>query len=299
MYLLSRAYIFGVKGESRMKRTVLVSLCACLLLVLTCLPILQRATPVTRVPVHVPASLGVQSVPIEASSAAGPAAAISLPPDTRVLPIYSVNTEEKVCALGFNAAWDDDGVDEILAALEQAGVKATFFVLGEWAEAYPDRVRAMAAAGHEVMSHSYDHDDMTKMSDDACIEAIEKADSAIEALTDVPVDLFRVPSGSYNDLVIETLLSTGHYPIQWSVDSTDWKGLSAAEITAKVTRELHPGAIVLLHVGGEKHTAEALPALLEQMQAAGYTLQPVGEMIYRAPYSLDHEGRQSKIAESE
>ncbi len=277
-----------------MKRTVLVSLCACLLLTLTCLPFLRRSEPVVRAPVHVPALLGVASVPMENMSAAGPTDAITLPPETRPLPIYSVDTDRKVCALGFNAAWDADGMEEILAALEQAQVQVTFFVLGEWAEAYPDQVRAMAAAGHEVMSHSYDHDDMTKMSDDECIEAIEKADSAIEALTHQPVDLFRVPSGAYNDLVIETLLSTGHYPIQWSVDSTDWKGLSASEITGKVMRELHPGAIVLLHVGGEKHTAEALPALLAQLQAAGYAVEPVGDLIYRAPYALDHAGRQSQ-----
>ena len=210
-------------------------------------------------------------------------------PNGRLLPIYSVETDERIVALGFNAAWSADDVLTLLQAL--GGEPATFFVLGEWAEQNPEAVAAIAAAGHEVMSHGYDHTDMTGMPESALLASVEKADAAIESITGNPVDLLRMPSGAYDAAVLKTLYQSGHYPIQWSIDTLDWKGLSAEEIAGRVLEQLHPGAIVLLHVGGDA-TPQALPMLLSGIREAGYRCLPVGALILREGFSLDHTGRQ-------
>lgn len=152
----------------------------------------------------------------------------------RELPIYSVETPEKVLSLGINCAWDDSDIDEILKLLDERGVKATFFVVGTWADHYPDAVRRIAAAGHEVGSHSNTHPDMTKLGREEIAQQLDASGSKLEALTGQRPVLFRAPSGAYNNLVVSTARALGWEVIQWSNDSLDWKGLSVEEITARV-----------------------------------------------------------------
>ena len=80
-------------------------------------------------------------------------------------------------------------------------------------------------------------------------------------------------------------------PIQWSVDSLDWKDLSAKEITKRVTSKVEPGSIVLFH-NAAKHTPEALPAILEYFASEGYTVVPISELILSSPYTIDNTGKQ-------
>ena len=98
----------------------------------------------------------------------------------RKLPIYSVECSEKKVALGFNAAWDDKDIDELIRILEEKGVKATFFVVGEWAQTYPEAVKKLFAAGHEIMNHSMTHADFTKLSQQEIVQEVTQADDVIE-----------------------------------------------------------------------------------------------------------------------
>ena len=91
--------------------------------------------------------------------------------------------------------------------------------------------------------------------------------------------------------MISAIRSIGMEPIQWDVDSLDWKGISAAEITKRVTSKVQPGSIVLFHNAGE-HTPEALPEILRWMKQEGYDVVPISEILLPGEYSLDHEGRQ-------
>ena len=105
--------------------------------------------------------------------------------------------------------------------------------------------------------------------------------------------LFRAPYGEYNDTVISTAEAMGFHTIQWDVDSLDWKDLSAAEITQRVTSGVGSGSIVLFH-NAAKHTPEALPGVIEWLLANGYRIVPVSEILLTGDYVMDHTGRMCK-----
>ena len=179
--------------------------------------------------------------------------------------------------------------------LEQYKVKATFFVVGNWADDYPDTCKAIAEAGHEVMNHSNAHDHFNSLSAEAIVADVQKCNEKIMAVTGVCPTLIRCPYGEYDDHVIAAIRSMGMEPIQWDVDSLDWKGISAEEITRRVTGKLQCGSIVLFHNAGE-HTPEALPAILDYLNREGYRLVPISEIILGGEYTIDHTGKQCPCA---
>ena len=210
---------------------------------------------------------------------------------TRKLPIYSVERSDKVVSLTFDAAWGNEDTQQLIDILGQYGVKATFFVVGDWVDKYPESVKALHDAGHEVMSHSDDHAHFSKLSAAEIKDNINASCDKIEDVTGVRPTLFRAPYGEYDDHVIETVESMGMNTIQWDVDSLDWKEISAAEITERVTSRVGNGSIVLFH-NAAKNTPEALPAIIEYLLGEGYTIVPVSELLHDGEYTIDHTGRQ-------
>ncbi|MBQ4630238.1 MAG: polysaccharide deacetylase family protein [Clostridia bacterium] len=208
------------------------------------------------------------------------------------LPIYCVDKgEEKICAISFDAAWGNEDTEKLIEILDEYDVKTTFFVVGSWVDKYPESVKALHDAGHEIMNHSDTHPHMTKISADAMKTEIEKCDTKIESITGEKPFLFRPPYGDYNSKVIETLAECGHYTVQWSVDSLDWKDLTADEICTRVTEKIHPGAIVLFH-NAAKNTPDALPKILGYMKENNYKVVPVSDIIHKDNYTIDHTGKQ-------
>ncbi len=219
-------------------------------------------------------------------------AAVSAAGTARQLPIYSVDTGgEKVCSISFDAAWGADNTGKILEVLEQYQVKATFFVVGNWADDYPEAMQAIVDAGHEIMNHSNAHDHYNSLSAAEITKDVTVCNEKIMALTGVMPKLIRCPFGEYDDHVIAAIRAMGMEPIQWDVDSLDWKGISAEDMAKRVNKGVGPGSIVLFHNAGE-HTPEALPLILDHLKAEGYSLVPISELILPAPYTLDHTGRQ-------
>lgn len=174
-------------------------------------------------------------------------------------------------------------------------VKATFFVVGEWVDKYPESVRALHDAGHEVMNHSDSHAHMSQLSSEEIIADVQSCNEKIEAVTGVCPTLIRPPYGEYDDHVITAIRSIGMEPIQWDVDSLDWKDLSAADITQRVLSKVQPGSIVLFH-NAALHTPEALPGIIESLLQEGYTFVPISEILLPGEigsgYTIDHTGRQ-------
>lgn len=214
----------------------------------------------------------------------------------RELPIYSVQSETARVALTFDAAWGAEDTQILIDALGKYGAKATFFVVGEWVDKYPDAVRSLHAAGHSVMNHSDTHPHMTQLGAEGIMQEANRASDKIEKITGIRPDLLRVPYGDYNDTVIKTLRSGGYQVIQWDVDSLDWKDLSANEICRRVTDKVKPGSIVLFH-NAAKHTPEALPVILANLKDKGYEFVTVSEMILRENYYIDHTGKQMPSVE--
>lgn len=213
----------------------------------------------------------------------------------RSLPIYSVERDGKYVALSFDAAWGNEDTQQLIDILNSYNVKATFFIVGEWVDKYPESVMQLHEAGMEVMNHSDTHAHFAKLSSDQIVAEINACSDKIEALTGVRPTLFRCPYGEYDDHVIDTINSMGVTAVQWDVDSLDWKGLTAAEITRRVTENVQPGSIVLFHNAAE-HTPEALPGIIESLLADGYTIVPIGEILLTGEYEIDHTGRQYKPA---
>lgn len=207
------------------------------------------------------------------------------------LPIYSVETEEKLVALGINCAWDNDDIPQILEILGHYNISASFFLLGEWCDKYPESVVQIHEAGYEIGSHSDSHTDMTTLGPEALRREIQEGCQKIETLTGIPPTLFRPPSGAYNNQVILAIEEEGLFPIQWDCDSLDYRGLSPDEMQTRIFKKLRPGSILLFHSGAPR-TPEALPQIIEAIQAEGYTFVSVSQLLYPRPYTVDHEGRQ-------
>ena len=213
----------------------------------------------------------------------------------RQLPIYCVQRDQKMLSISFDAAWGNEDTQQLIDILGKYDIKATFFVVGEWVDKYPESVKALSDAGHEVMNHSNDHAHMSKLSRDEIIADVNTCNDKIEAVTGVRPTLIRPPYGEYDDNVVSAIRSMGMEPIQWDVDSLDWKAPSAAEITKRVTTKVQSGSIVLFH-NAAKHTPEALPTILEDLLQQGYTFVPISQLILPGQcdvdYTIDHTGKQ-------
>lgn len=213
----------------------------------------------------------------------------------RLVPIYSVERQDKKISVTFDCAWGVEHTESILSALKSNGVRATFFAVEFWVEKYPEYVKKVVEAGAEFGTHSATHSHMSKQSADEIENELTSSAAALESVTGEKVELFRAPYGDYDDELIKTASNLGLYTIQWDVDSLDWKDLSANDIAMRVINRVQSGSIILMHNNG-LHTAEAVPIIITTLKNRGYEFVPVSELIYRENYIIDAEGRQRPSA---
>jgi len=207
------------------------------------------------------------------------------------LPIYSVDTDEKKIAISFDCAWGNEHTRPILDILDQYDVKTTFFMVRFWAVKFPEDVLEIHNRGHEIGNHSSTHPNMSSLSAEEITKELKGAEEVIESITGQKPIVFRPPFGAYSNCLIETCEDLGYYVIQWDVDSLDWKNITAAQIVDRVTRNVKPGSIVLFHNNAE-HVEKYLPAILDRLKSEGYEIVPVGDLIMKENYHIDHAGRQ-------
>ena len=215
----------------------------------------------------------------------------------RELPIYSVERDNKAIALSFDAAWGNEDTQLLIDILNKYNVKATFFLVGDWVDRYPESVKQLYDAGMEIGNHSDTHAHYSKLSADNIVNDVKNCNEKIKSITGASPTLFRCPYGEYDDHVISTINGMGMKVIQWDVDSLDWKDLSAEEIYKRVSSKAAPGSICLFH-NAAKYTPEALPSIIEYLISEGYTIVPISELIYSENYTIDHTGRQHQISHS-
>ena len=213
---------------------------------------------------------------------------------TKLLPIYNVETDEKKIAFTMNCAWNDSDIDKILETLEKNQVKITFFIVGEWADKYPEAVKKIYEAGHEIGSHSNTHPHVNNISEEKNLEEIQLSVNKIEKITGEKTKLYRTPYGEYNNKVIKVAQEKGYYPIQWNLDTLDYKDLTGEEMWNRIKDKLSNGSIILSH-NGTKNTASSLDMLIKNIKEKGYEIVKVSELIYTENYTIDNNGTQKKI----
>lgn len=213
----------------------------------------------------------------------------------RLLPIYCVKTDKKQIAISFDAAWGNDDTGTLIDILAEYDVPATFFVVGSWVDKYPESVKQLADAGHQIQNHSNTHPHMPQLSREQMRDELESCNKKIEAITGVCPTLHRPPYGDYDNALIEVMDSLGMKTIQWSVDSLDWKDSATAQnICDRVTKKVTNGSIVLFHNDAD-HTPEALPNILKCLKDEGYEFVFISDLILKDNYEIDHSGMQCPV----
>lgn len=210
---------------------------------------------------------------------------------TKELPIYSVHREDKKIAISFDAAYGDEYTKDILDTLDKYKVKSTFFLVEFWVDKFPDQVVEIHKRGHEIGNHSATHPNMSTLSKEQMIKELNSTGQRIYELTNEEPFLFRPPYGDYNDLLIQTCREIGYYPIQWDIDSLDWKELGVQPVVDTVIRNVDSGSIVLFH-NNAKYIRDYLPIVIERLQEKGFEIVPISQLIHYHNYRMDNSGRQ-------
>lgn len=191
-------------------------------------------------------------------------------------------------------SWGNDDTQDLIDILAEYGVSATFFVVGSWVDKYPESVRQLSEAGHQIQNHSDSHPYMTKLSPIDMINELKRCNEKIAKITGKTPTLHRCPYGDYNNSVLEAVQSVGMYAIQWNVDSLDWKeNATAEEIASRVISRVKNGSIILMHNDAD-HTPEALPTILKTLKEQGYEFVFIEDLIYKNDYEILHDGTQRK-----
>ncbi len=214
--------------------------------------------------------------------------------DNRLLPIYCVETEKKQVAISFDAAWGNDDTGQLIDILAEYKVPATFFVVGAWVDKYPESVKQLSDAGHQIQNHSNTHPHMPQLSRQQMKDEINSCNQKIQSVTGKCPTLLRPPYGDYDNALIETMNELKMFTIQWDVDSLDWKENATPDsICQRVTSKVKNGSIVLFHNDAD-HTPAALPTILKTLKDEGYEFVFISDLIYKDNYEIIHDGTQCK-----
>jgi peptidoglycan/xylan/chitin deacetylase (PgdA/CDA1 family) len=211
----------------------------------------------------------------------------------KLLPIYSVDTDENKIALTINCAWNADDIDSILETLSKNNTKATFFMVGDWVNKFPDAVKKINDSGNEIANHSNTHPHVNRLDLDSNIKEIEECSNKIKSITGKETDLYRAPYGEYNNTVINSAIKANQIAIQWNIDTLDYEGLTGDQMWEKIGPKLTKGSIILMH-NGTDNTALSLDMLIKNIKQKGYQLVTVSELIYKGSYTIDNNGVQHK-----
>ncbi len=182
-----------------------------------------------------------------------------------------ISTGTDTMALTFDDGPSPDWTPQMLDVLRQAGVKATFCLIGTEAQAYPDLVRAIVADGHTICNHSWDHNlELGTLSPDAIRDDMQRASAAIEAAAPgTPISYFRAPGGNWTDSIVSVAASLGMSALDWSVDPRDWAVPPVNNIVDTIESSAEPGSIFLMHDGGgnRANSVEAVRQFLPVLMA--------------------------------
>lgn len=192
-------------------------------------------------------------------------------------PIYSGAADDKEVAFACNVVWGNEYLPEILRILKENDIRITFFIGGYWAEKYPEELKTLYNAGHELGNHGQNHKKQSQLNIEQNKQEILKAEEAIKNVTGVKTLLFAPPYGDVNDTVANSAEALGYKVIMWSIDTIDWNTKDYKKILERVEKKQHNGAIILMHP--TEVTVKALPDMIKSLKAKGYEIVEVSEVL--------------------
>lgn len=200
-------------------------------------------------------------------------------------PIYQGNPQKKEMALVINVAWGNENLPSMLETLEQEQVQATFFLVGRWAAKYPELVRTIAAAGHELGNHAYSDPHLPMLNREAIAQEIERTSAVITEITGTAVRFFSPPYNDFDQKVMDVASELGYLTVLCSRDTADWMRPGVDRIVRRIVQHAHNGGIVLMHP--TEQTPEALVRIIEGLKQQGYSLVTVGQLLAPNPGSCE------------
>ena len=211
--------------------------------------------------------------------------------DSEKQPVRSVNRPENRIALTFNCAWDTGDIDTLLEELSGAGIKATFFVTGEFAETHSDAVRKMSMSGHSIQDLTDRNIHIRGININSLIDDTRESRRKIKTVTGKEPVLLRAPFDDFDDKTLTTVEGMGLVPVQWSVDSKDLDDPDPVSVKKRVVEGISSGSVILFHNDSPVCT-EALPAIITDLRQKGYEFVRAEELVYLNDYTVDSNGVQ-------
>lgn len=206
--------------------------------------------------------------------------------------LYSGRTDEKCVALTFDDGPKPGVTEPLLELLVSAHVPATFFVIGRHVQEYPELAKSISSAGMEIANHSYTHRSLTALSDDDAVQEMLQTQAVVLAVTGTLPRYLRPPGGNWNNKVAAEARKWGITPCMWSVDVFDSEIIGARKVAEAVLTQVKPGSIILMH-NGKVSTLQALPTILRELKARGYTFVTVDALAHRAAGAISKSGGSS------
>lgn len=192
-------------------------------------------------------------------------------------PIYQGNPQKQEMALVINVAWGNEHLPQMLATLEREQVHASFFLVGRWANKYPDMVRAIAAGGHEFGNHAYSDPHLPMLDKAAIAQEIERTTTVIKEITGQDVYLFSPPYNDFDQKVLDVASELGYLTVLCSRDTADWMRPGVDRIVRRIVPRAHNGGIVLMHP--TEQTPAALDLIIAGLKQQGYELVTVSQLL--------------------
>jgi probable sporulation protein (polysaccharide deacetylase family) len=196
--------------------------------------------------------------------------------DLPAAPIYRGNSDKSMISFMINVAWGNEYLPSILETLRDEEVKATFFLDGSWLKNNKEIALDILKEGHELSNHAYSHKNMSRLSYGDAADEIRKTETLLKEIG-VHNRLFAPPSGDYDDETVRIAKEFDLYTILWTLDTVDWKKPTPAWVYQRITSNLEPGALILMHP--TQASSESLKSMIQYAKKKGYSVGTVSELI--------------------
>ncbi len=228
-------------------------------------PVTERRTPA---PSSSNPAAGPRPAPTPAGSGKASVAAKTEPGQ----PVYYIDDGPRVIALTIDDGPSPVYTPQVLQILEKYGVRATFSMVGENVTYYPSVARDVAAAGHTIINHTWDHSNLTQLTASHQRTEIARATDAIHTAVGTHPKMFRAPYGAWSKVTLDYCAREGLVPLDWSVDPADWSRPGVKKIVKTILGTTRTGSIILEHDGGgnRAETVAALKVVIPRLLDEGY-----------------------------